>query len=320
MHTHPTRRSSVLGLYLKAKGLGWAAIGLVLWWAAMRAPETWEESSLRLFAYFLLVFATPGVLLWTLGAMVKFRQELGWYGAVLYLVGLLAFKVAGTRPGFKATMAVSAHALLPLFLAKLLTLPAVVLQAPLLPAELPRLLPSSLAALLPSSASPLAQAAYVNLMMNIIGRGLVAISQTDHDVHHELSAFPAGYTIQMRVIPNGPVFTVEVQADGTLKLLKDFSGRATLGVFFKHMAHAFLVFSFQEGTARAFANDRMFVDGEISHAIRLVRCLNRMETLILPRFVAERAIKQYPDIGSGEKVALAVRIYGRVVTNLIRGA
>lgn len=168
--------------------------------------------------------------------------------------------------------------------------------------------------------SPLAQAAYVNLMMNVIGRGLVAISQTDREVHHELAVFPAGYTIQMRVIPNGPVFTVEVQPDGTLKLLKDFTGRATLGVFFKHMAHAFLVFSFQEGTARAFANDRMFVDGEISHAIRLVRCLNRMETLILPKFVAERAIKRYPDIRAGEKIGLATRIYGRLITNLIRSS
>jgi len=70
----------------------------------------------------------------------------------------LAFRVAGTRPGFKASMAVSAHALLPLFLAKLLTLPAAVLRAPLQPGEVPGLLPSSAAALLPDSASPLALA------------------------------------------------------------------------------------------------------------------------------------------------------------------
>ncbi len=75
------------------------------------------------------------------------------------LACFLAFKVAGTRPGFKASLAVSAHALLPLFLAKLLTLPAVLLKAPLTATELPGLLPSSLAALLPASASPVALAA-----------------------------------------------------------------------------------------------------------------------------------------------------------------
>ena len=90
------------------------------------------------------------------------------FGPALAMLGTglacwLAFKVAGTRPGFKATMAVSAHALLPLFVAKLLTLPAAVLQAPLQPADVPRLLPSSLAALLPATASPLAQAAASSL-------------------------------------------------------------------------------------------------------------------------------------------------------------
>lgn len=75
----------------------------------------------------------------------------------------LAFKVAGTRPGFKASLAVSAHALLPIFLAKLLTLPAVLARAPLGLDELPRLLPSSLASLLPAGASPLALAAASSL-------------------------------------------------------------------------------------------------------------------------------------------------------------
>jgi len=70
----------------------------------------------------------------------------------------LAFKVAGTRPDLKGTTAVSAHALLPVFLAQLLAVPAVLLKAPLGPEELPRLLPSSLAAFLPAGASPVLSA------------------------------------------------------------------------------------------------------------------------------------------------------------------
>jgi MFS family permease len=66
----------------------------------------------------------------------------------------LAFKVAGTRPGLKATVAVAAHAFLPIFLAQLLALPAVLQKAPVGARELPSLLPSSLAALLPPGASP----------------------------------------------------------------------------------------------------------------------------------------------------------------------
>ena len=90
------------------------------------------------------------------------------FGPILAVLGTglalwLAFKVAGTRPGLKATLAVSAHALLPLAVAKLLTLPAVLLKSPLAASEVPRLLPSSLAALLPPGASPVAQAAASSL-------------------------------------------------------------------------------------------------------------------------------------------------------------
>lgn len=168
-------------------------------------------------------------------------------------------------------------------------------------------------------ALPEAERAYVKLMMGVVGRGLVSASQVDDVIRRETAAFPLGFIIQMTVQPAGPAFTAQTQADGTLKLLKDFSGKPDLCARFKHMSHAFLVLSFQEGTARAFANDRLYVDGDVGHAIRLVRCLTRMEVLILPKIVAERAVKRYPDIALGEKLNLATRIYGRVVSNLLKG-
>lgn len=71
----------------------------------------------------------------------------------------LAFKVAGTSPPFKGTLAVAAHGLLPSLLSPLLLLPAIFMQAPVDPESLTRLLPSNLAAFLPAQASPVAVAA-----------------------------------------------------------------------------------------------------------------------------------------------------------------
>jgi hypothetical protein len=71
----------------------------------------------------------------------------------------LAFKVAGTTPPLKGTVAVTAHALLPVLLAPLLMLPALLLKAPVDAEALGRLLPSSLAAFLPEQASPVLLAA-----------------------------------------------------------------------------------------------------------------------------------------------------------------
>jgi hypothetical protein len=171
----------------------------------------------------------------------------------------------------------------------------------------------------PKKALPEMERTYVNLMMGVVGRGLVSTSRHDASVRREVSAFPAGYVFQMVVMPSGPAFSTEVQADGTLRLLKNFQGKADLAVRFKHLSHAFLVLSFQEGTARAFANDRMYVDGDVSHAIRMVRCLSRMEVLILPKIIAERAVKRYPAISLGEKAGLAARIYARVALNFVKG-
>lgn len=71
--------------------------------------------------------------------------------AVALLVG---FRVVGGRPTFKGTFAVTTHAQLPLWLAQLLAIPALVARAPVTPEALPRLLPSSLAALAPDRVPP----------------------------------------------------------------------------------------------------------------------------------------------------------------------
>lgn len=166
---------------------------------------------------------------------------------------------------------------------------------------------------------PTVQHAYVSLMIDIIGRGLVSASHVDDEIRQEIAGFPVGLTFQMVVLPKGPGFVAEVQPDGTLKRLTDFVGRPDLSIKFKHMALAFLVFSFQEGTAQAFANDRMVADGEVSHAIRLVRCLDKMEALILPKIVAGLAVKRYPtDLAFAEKFQKAALIYSKIAQSFIQ--
>lgn len=163
---------------------------------------------------------------------------------------------------------------------------------------------------------PTAQKAYVALMMDTIARALVFASQVDGELKDEFSGFPANFVIQMIVLPNGSHFNLRVQPDKSLVRLDHFEGKPDLSIKFKHLSHAFLVFSFQESTSRAFANDRMIADGEVSYAIRLVRCLNKLEALILPKLVAELAVKRYPtSLALGEKITKAAKIYANVVSS-----
>lgn len=169
------------------------------------------------------------------------------------------------------------------------------------------------------SVKPALQLAYVKLMMDVIGRGLAMASQVDDEIKREVAAFPAHFTLSMNVFPNGPAFIARVTADKQLELVKHLDGKPDLTITFKHLHHAFLVFSFQESTSQAFANDRMIANGDISYAIRLVRCLNKMESLILPKLVAELAVKEYPqNLSLKEKLLGASSIYLKVAQSYLK--
>lgn len=160
------------------------------------------------------------------------------------------------------------------------------------------------------SVKPALQLVYVKLMVDVIGRGLVMASQVDEEVKQEVAKFPVGFVLSMNVFPHGPAFIAKVTPDHQLELLHSVENKPDLTITFKHLSHAFLVFSFQESTAQAFAHDRMIADGDISFAIRLVRCLNKMESLILPKLLAELAVKQYPtELSLKQKLTGAANIY-----------
>jgi hypothetical protein len=129
--------------------------------------------------------ATPAQLEEATITATKVGQVGGYLGAAL-LPSLLAvgaagalfagFRVAGTRPGFKETLAVTAHGMLPVWLSGLLALPAAVTRAPLRPEEAAAILPSNLAALLPPGASPALAAALSSVdLFALWGVALVAL-------------------------------------------------------------------------------------------------------------------------------------------------
>ncbi len=169
------------------------------------------------------------------------------------------------------------------------------------------------------SVKPAFEQNYVKLMMDVIGRGLVMASQVDDEIKQEVAKFPVGFTLSMTVFPHGPCFIARVNDSHQLELVKSVEDKPNLVIKFKHLHHAFLVFSFQESTARAFANDRMVADGDLSYAIRLVRCLNKMESLILPKVIAQLAVKEYPtELNLKEKLTGAANIYLKVAQSYFK--
>ena len=144
-------------------------------------------------------------------------------------------------------------------------------------------------------------------------------SQVDEEIKKEVAQFPANFSLSMKVFPHGPAFTARVTEAKQLELVKSMDTAPDLTITFKHLHHAFLVFSFQESTSQAFAHDRMIADGDISYAIRLVRCLNKMEALILPKMVAQLAVKEYPsNLSLKEKLTEASSIYLKIAQSYLK--
>ena len=164
------------------------------------------------------------------------------------------------------------------------------------------------------------QRVYVTIMMSIVSRGLSALTRIDEESIKEIKALPVNYIIEMMVL-NGPGFKIRTLGEGNLEVLNKTQCKVDLSIKLKHLSHAFLILSFQEGTTEAFSKDRMIIDGELSNAVRLVRLLNKLESIILPKFIAKRAVKRYPEnLGYIEKIIKAVRIYVLVIKHLIIGS
>ena len=160
---------------------------------------------------------------------------------------------------------------------------------------------------------------YVELMFQVMGRALQAVSEVDASVQNDARALPVGFLFEMMVMPYSSRLIVEHVGNGRFHYHGTSAPRPVdLSIQFKHIAHAFLVLSFQEKTSVAFANDRMLVDGDISYAIRMTRVLNRLEAFILPKLVAQRAVKEYPaNLHLPEKLVSAARIYLKVASNFV---
>ena len=172
---------------------------------------------------------------------------------------------------------------------------------------------------MPTDLTQKAQRAYVALMFDVLGRLLAAASVADPVVRAELAGFPDGYTIGFAVL--GDDLSMRIRRDGErFVVARPSQEPPDLQITFKHLTHAFALLSFQESTPRAYANNRMVTDGDIALSMRFVRCLDRVQGIILPDFVAARALKALPQVPAGERLKVALSITNRLVQSYFRSA
>jgi hypothetical protein len=160
------------------------------------------------------------------------------------------------------------------------------------------------------------QRVYVVAMLDVLGRLLVAGSAVDPTIQRELASFPEGLTIGFAVLGESLQMRVAYRKQ-RLVLSSASECKPDIEIVFKHISHAFALLSFQESTPVAFSNDRMVTHGDVGHTMRFVRCLDRVQGVMLPDPIALRALKSLPAIPLGERLLLATRITGRLLRTFV---
>jgi hypothetical protein len=145
-------------------------------------------------------------------------------------------------------------------------------------------------------------------MMFALGRGFQAASSLDEDVRREISVWPDGFTVTMKVMPRGPSLTWVKEA-GRMRSLGGREQPANLTIMFKNLEAALLVLTARMGNPQAFAEHRLSVKGSLADAMILTRCLNITQAYLFPRLISGRIMKRAPRIPLGRLLKNRAIIY-----------
>lgn len=164
-----------------------------------------------------------------------------------------------------------------------------------------------------------AKRALVRTMFPLLAGLLEAGSEVDSVIRSELATMPPDFLFGMSVFGSPERIRLRIR-DARIEVLDPATTEAPdLDIVFKHLGIAFLVLSFQESTALAFARGRIVVHGDTGLAMRMTRCLDRMEAIALPGVVAKHALKSVPELPLGERAPLVAAYYATAARNAARG-
>ncbi|WP_319562557.1 hypothetical protein [Marispirochaeta sp.] len=132
---------------------------------------------------------------------------------------------------------------------------------------------------------------YIRLLLFILGRALPRAVRVSRQVKNRARRFPRNYRILLGVREPGPVLLIESDGEGGLYRVSSGGNVPDLEIRFKSIEAAFRLFTFRESTAASEAAGRLIVSGSLAMVLDFIRIIDAEEILLLPRFLAKRAVK-----------------------------
>jgi aldehyde:ferredoxin oxidoreductase len=160
---------------------------------------------------------------------------------------------------------------------------------------------------------------YVWTIMLVFGRAFQAASRVDKGAKEEFEAMPKDFMLDFYVMPNGPHMVVGKDEKGRIRYFgwNPAGRKITLYMGIKHLEAGIKMFTFQESSCTAVARDRLEVDGDLPVACGVLRIMDLLEVLLLPKIAAKLGVKRYPkwsQMSPLRKWASRLLVYVRLTT------
>ena len=130
------------------------------------------------------------------------------------------------------------------------------------------------------------------IVLYFLYRGFKVLYKVDSRIKEDLNTLVDGFVLELKTAKKGPKLLIRKDGDDIIKLAD--SEKIDISIVFKSIDAAFLVLTGQIGVARAYAEHRFTLKGDIAEAMVVVRCVDLVESYLFPKIMTKRILKTVP--------------------------
>ena len=151
------------------------------------------------------------------------------------------------------------------------------------------------------------------VILKFLYHGLRILYRHDSRVRNDLDRIDTGTVIRLTCSSRGPSLKIISEEKG-ISVCTDKSAAPDIDIRFKDLSFAFSVFTGRTGIAESFSKHMMYVNGDFSKIMSLVRCMEQAESYLFPSFISRRILKSLLP-----KSISSVRLYASIFRSMITG-
>lgn len=128
------------------------------------------------------------------------------------------------------------------------------------------------------------------VILKFLRHGLQILYRHDPLVRNDLDRIDTGTVIRLTCSSHGPSLKIVSEEHG-ISVCRDKCTVPDVDIRFKDLGFAFSVLTGRTGIAESFSKHMMYVNGDFSKIMSLVRCMEQAERYLFPPFITRRILK-----------------------------